>query len=101
MILVLDKLTSRLQEVQNSCNLFKSLCKHVLDLESILISSTKRRMATIVSNKHGEFSSITSKCFSSSSMYRPNSVRETGHPCLILISNITLPCVSLLIRTFV
>ena len=34
MILVLDKLTSRLKDVQNSISLYGSLCKHDQDLES-------------------------------------------------------------------
>ena len=33
MIWVLDKLTSRLEEVQNSYSLFNNLCKPVLDIE--------------------------------------------------------------------
>ena len=36
---------------------------------------------------------ISDKYVSSSSMYKPNSVGEEGHPCLIPMSDITLPCV--------
>ena len=45
MILGLDKLISRLEEVQNSYSLFMSVCKLALDLESKPLS-IERRVAT-------------------------------------------------------
>ena len=52
MVLVLDKSTIKLDEVQNSCSLFISLCKLDLDLEGIMTLSTQRRVRTYVLNIH-------------------------------------------------
>ena len=48
MILVLDKLTSRLEKVQNLFSLFISLCNHVDGLQSISTSLALRRTAIVV-----------------------------------------------------
>ena len=84
----LDRLTSRLGKVQNSESLFKSLCKLVPNLERKATSSSWRRVVATVANKYKESLSILSKYVSSTSMYKPNSVRERGHPCVISMSNI-------------
>ena len=54
MILVIDRRTSRLEEVQNAYILLKCLCSHALDLESITILLVQRMMATTMLIKHGQ-----------------------------------------------
>lgn len=92
MILVFDRLTSKIDKVQNSFSLFRRLCKlgHVREKKNIFN----------IENKPNESLTISSKYVLSLSLYKPNNVGERGHPWLALMLDITSPCVTLVIHIF-